>query len=611
MAKPTQTAAPLQISTGSAAIGHPAAPQFSGLANAWLTVGWRDFFGLDPRTGADGRTIFEGGDTGGSVAAAESFAIARDLRDQVIAPYGDGRANGTGALATSAHSSILLPEAPEDRRFLQNDDEVIYTSASGTFAGGDGNDLFILAAAFPPAGEFRSIDGGAGIDTLDTRAVFADYTINLATGETRYPGAPFPRNETVVNIENLITGAGMDSVTGSAAANEIVTGQGDDTVVAGDGDDVVRGQRGDDMLAGEAGKDRLNGGEGNDFILGGAGADTVYGEDGDDVIWGGDGDDQIWGGTGDDYIQFFTQFFGQTSDGQAGNDIIGDGNDIIGGGDGDDYVAAGEGNDLIYGGAGNDTLWGRGGDDMIFGGDGHEYLRGGAGTDRLFGEGGADFVTGGGGDDFMCGGEGIDNMDGGVGNDQMFGGLDGDWMHGGPGDDLVDGMEGDDNVRGDGGNDTLFGRDGFDFLDGSWGNDKLFGGNDDDTLVGGEMADILNGGAGDDIFVFNTVADSAYGTPDTIQGFEGAGAAGGDVIDLSAIDAAVQLLGNQTFSFRGLIPNREYSGFVSTAVWVQEFDGQTRVYAKVNNGLLPDIEIRINDGPNVHASDYTADDFLL
>lgn len=554
-------------------------------------VAWRDLFGLDPRTGADRHTVLEGGDTGGVGAAPESAALARDLRDQAMALYGDGRAERTGALTTSAN--YPLPEAPEDRRFLQDDEEVIYTSASGTFLGGDGNDLFILAAAFPAAGESRSIDGGAGIDTLDTRAVFADYTINLATGETSYPGAPIPRNETVINIENLITGAGMDSVTGSAAANEITTGRSNDTVFAGEGDDVVWGQRGDDMLDGEAGNDRLNGGEGNDTISGGDGSDTIYGRDGADTIDGGAHDDHLFG--------------------EAGNDVIigRQGDDVIGGAGGNDSISGGDGNDTAFGGEGNDWMYGDDGEDRLFGGGDTDSISGGYGDDEVFGEGGSDWLYGGVGDDKINGGFGNDRIHGDNGADRLYGGGNDDRMFGGNGNDLLDGQQDDDDLFGQDGDDTLFGGAGYDLLDGGMGNDALFGGFQDDTLVGGFGVDILNGGGGDDIFVFNTVADSAYGTPDTIQGFDGAGAPGGDVIDLSAIDAVVYLDGNQTFSFRGLIPNREYSGFVSTAVWVQEFDGQTRVYAKVNNGLHPDIEIRIDDGLDVQASDYTADDFLL
>src|SRR5262249_4482519 len=90
-------------------------------------------------------------------------------------------------------------------------------------------------------------------------------------------------------------------------------------------------------------------------------------------------------------------------------------------------------------------------------------------------------------------------------------------------------------------NNTLFGL---------GGNDALLGGLGNDTLNGGANADTLTGGLGDDTFVFATSAEAGNGaTRDVITDFQGAGVAGGDVVDVNAIDANTAAAGNQTFTF--------------------------------------------------------------
>jgi hypothetical protein len=63
----------------------------------------------------------------------------------------------------------------------------------------------------------------------------------------------------------------------------------------------------------------------------------------------------------------------------------------------------------------------------------------------------------------------------------------------------------------------------------------------------------MNGGGGFDRFDFDSISESLPGAlnRDVITGFIGNGAAAGDRIDVSTIDANVSLAGNQTFSFIG------------------------------------------------------------
>lgn len=83
-------------------------------------------------------------------------------------------------------------------------------------------------------------------------------------------------------IENAITGAGNDHVTGNTAANDIQTGDGADTVQAGAGDDTIDGGAGEDTVI------FTGASEGYDLIWDGAlritDTDLTDGDDGTDVL---------------------------------------------------------------------------------------------------------------------------------------------------------------------------------------------------------------------------------------------------------------------------------------------------------------------------------------
>ena len=120
------------------------------------------------------------------------------------------------------------------------------------------------------------------------------------------------------------------------------------------------------------------------------------------------------------------------------------------------------------------------------------------------------------------------------------------FLFGTSGDDEIFGRGGNDNLFGQGGNDALFGGEGNDRLSGGAGDDTLDGGNGNDSLSGNAGADTLTGGSGDDTFAWSVSArDSTVASQDTLTDFEGAGAAGGDVLSL------VSPPGNTRFVFEG------------------------------------------------------------
>lgn len=255
----------------------------------------------------------------------------------------------------------------------------------------------------------------------------------------------------------------------------------------------------------------------------------------------------------------------------------------IGGGSHDRIVGNGV-NNALFGGAGNDALFGVGGHDILVGDNdgesGNDLLYGGVGNDRLFGMAGADKLYGGPGNDQLLGGVGVDQLYGGAGNDVLSGGTYTDYLYGG------------------------LGR---------------------DRLIGNEGQDHLVGGPGADVFVFHEVLtrinygefgvghvpndQSRVDAPDHIYGFLNPGPAFGDVIDLSAIDAAADgnFAFNDSFTFYGLYP---YGGALRS-LFLKDEGLNTAVYGNTYGSFAADFKIVIVDGAGISAADYSKEDFIL
>ena len=215
---------------------------------------------------------------------------------------------------------------------------------------------------------FAVWDAG-GNDTFDFSGYSNNQVIDLRPGYFSNVGG-LTGNVAVAqgaNIENALSGAGADVITGNAL---------DNSIVAGSGADTVNGGAGNDTIDGGAGQSYLRGDDGADVITGGSAFDDINGNMGDDTLHGGGGDDWVVGGKDND-VQF----------GDAGNDVVWGnlGNDTLDGGDGADQVRGGQGADVINGGAGNDFVSGDRGDDTITGGSGADLFHGSqdAGIDRV------------------------------------------------------------------------------------------------------------------------------------------------------------------------------------------------------------------------------------
>ncbi|HEY7089606.1 MAG TPA: hypothetical protein VH518_16025 [Tepidisphaeraceae bacterium] len=76
----------------------------------------------------------------------------------------------------------------------------------------------------------------------------------------------------------VYAGAGNDTTHGSATADRIYGGDGDDWISAGAGNDIVYGENGNDRIFGEEGKDYIVTGAGSDVVRGGGRIDTIFGD---------------------------------------------------------------------------------------------------------------------------------------------------------------------------------------------------------------------------------------------------------------------------------------------------------------------------------------------
>lgn len=304
-------------------------------------------------------------------------------------------------------------------------------------------------------------------------------------------------------MNNVSASSASDSWTGTAFADFVLMGDGDDVFNAGGGVDFIYGESGNDTLTGDAGNDTLIGGNGNDNLQGGAdddallgefGADSLNGGDGNDFLYGGAGADTLTGGLGFDYASYLTATVGVRADLSAvvagTNDAQGDTfsgvEGLIGSGFNDELYGDANVN-WLYGDGGNDYLEGRGGNDVLIGGLGSDYLTGGAGADQLFGEGGFDYANYGNAAAGVTADLGNAALNTGEAAGDTYSGIEG-----------LDGSNFADTLRGDNTANTILGRIGNDTLVGLDGNDYLSGEEDNDVLIGGLGSDQLFGGTGFD-----------------------------------------------------------------------------------------------------------------
>lgn len=388
--------------------------------------------GNDTLLGGAGRDTLDGGtgdDTVDGQGGADS--LSGGAGDDTI--IWDGQNDGNDTItADSGGDTLSVGGKSTDDTFT------VSQSAASELIVSQGTSSISVAGMGLEAGiEAVVINGGSGNDTVTITSVdqvgALILTVNGGSGGDTISAA----GASLGNVRLGINGElGNDTLTGSADA---------DTITGGDGNDVISGEAGNDTLSGNADNDSISGGDGNDFIDGNDGNDTALGDAGDDSIMGGFGNDMLTGDIGNDTI-----------DGGFGDDMLNgmSGNDSLLGSFGNDRIAAGSGDDIVRGGNDNDTIQGHSGADLIDGGHGEDSILGQAGNDTVFGDDGNDTIMGGNGNDLVNGEDGDDVIDGEGAADTVIGGDGNDVLRGGGSDDTITGDQGDDTINGNSGSDT-------------------------------------------------------------------------------------------------------------------------------------------------------------
>lgn len=212
--------------------------------------------------------------------------------------------DGLGVSGTVLDDQVIGSVAGEVLSGMAGDDILFDGYGTDTLAGGAGADLFVLAADGVPD---VILDFEPGRDRLDLSAFdflydvaqltlvptasggtlsFGGETLEITTAGSLPLTAAILTTADILNIDRppfLLIGR---EIVGTAAAEDLNGGPGNDT---------ISGLGGNDGLAGGSGLDVLAGNQGDDTVRGDGGDDTLYGGLGDDLLFGGDGNDVIFG----------------------------------------------------------------------------------------------------------------------------------------------------------------------------------------------------------------------------------------------------------------------------------------------------------------------------
>ena len=186
---------------------------------------------------------------------------------------------------------------------------VIAFSGIASLSGASGDDTFVFSASSSLG---MRIDGGFGANTLDYSARTTGVSVNLVSGTAMGTTG-------ISGIQNVIGGAGNDTLTGDGEDNSFTGGPGRDMINGYAGLDTLVETRNANftltdtsLTVGSEGNDTLSGLEAA-RLTGGAGGNTLDasdfteravldGDGGNDVLRSGSGRDLLIGGAGDDVL---------------------------------------------------------------------------------------------------------------------------------------------------------------------------------------------------------------------------------------------------------------------------------------------------------------------
>jgi Ca2+-binding RTX toxin-like protein len=365
-------------------------------------------------------------------------------------------------------------------------DTIAGTDDDNILRGLDGNDTFEASKRRSSSGQ-DTMDGGAGWDEvryLDDN----DLSVSLLLGRGLAGSA---EGDVLIDIENLYSRFGNDTLVGDDGDNRLESGGGDNFFTGNGGDDTIQGRGGlDTAIFNFNRSEYLFEPQSNHIIyLSHSGADSRDTLRSVDILRFADGDvtvGQVVGTAGNDWLEWIVPIHDR-ADG-------GDGVDMVTFAYAQGRVAVNLGQNLVWLGDGGthdltgfENVTGTSFDDVILGSNGPNWLRGLGGNDTLQGGAGADILDGGAGlDEVSFSGSAV------AVHASLFRGR--GWGGDAEGDQFISVEQ-------------LTGSRFDDRLDGSNGADSLFGGEGNDTLTGIGGDDYINGHTGTDTAVFGYARD--------------------------------------------------------------------------------------------------------
>lgn len=288
-------------------------------------------------------TVWDGGGNDTYDLSAYNTSVDIDLRAGAHSEFSSAQLAYLGGGPNNGHArgnvfNALLHDG-DQRSLIENavggggHDTIYGNEVDNALSGGGGRDaLFGLSGndTLDGGGGNDTMDGGGGSDTVLYDSNTSSVKVDLTAGKATFPGNNWAA-ETLVSIENAVTGSGNDVLIGNRSGNSFSGGAGNDTFDGRGGTDSFDGGAGSDTVLYSANTSSVRvdltaglvtfpgkpwqgeevvsienavTGSGADTLIGNASANTLRGGAGNDVIQGNGGRDVMVGGSGNDVFRF-------------------------------------------------------------------------------------------------------------------------------------------------------------------------------------------------------------------------------------------------------------------------------------------------------------------
>jgi Ca2+-binding RTX toxin-like protein len=211
----------------------------------------------------------------GASAIGEVDNVHSDV-ESVTTGNGDDTISGTASrniIASNGGDDVVVAAGGRDRVVGGPGDDELSGGADGDRLEGDaGNDVVngggdddYLDGSDSLGAD--SLNGGDGVDLVTFERI---YDVSVTLNDQADDGEAGEGDNVGSDVEDVIAGDGDDTIIGSAVANDLSGGAGNDTIRSGGGNDG---------LDGGLGRDALGGGPGVDSMAGGGNVDTLKSQD--------------------------------------------------------------------------------------------------------------------------------------------------------------------------------------------------------------------------------------------------------------------------------------------------------------------------------------------